>query len=165
MKTFAPVYNIRQLPGLRKLSSSSLVCLLLFMPLLASGRPGQSDSTLESTSLDTPADWRMVGHDPGGERYSTLTQITPRNVRDLKIAWVYHMRPTARVDASHVDANHSYIGAGLHQSEDQPLVIGETMYVVTPYSRVVALDSSTGREKWVFEIPDGDNASLRGASY
>ena len=107
----------------------------------------------------------MVGHDPGGERYSTLTQITPKNVRDLKIAWVYHMKPATKVDASHADANHSYSGAGLHQSEDQPLVIGQTMYVVTPYSRVVALDSSTGQEKWVFEIPDGDNASLRGAAY
>ena len=39
------------------------------------------------------------------------------------------------------------------------------MYVITPYSRVVALDSSSGQEKWVFEIPDGDNASLRGAAY
>jgi quinoprotein glucose dehydrogenase len=107
----------------------------------------------------------MVGHDPGGERYSTLTQITPKNVRDLKIAWVYHMRPTAKIEASHAEANHSYSGAGLHPSEDQPLVIGQTMYVVTPYSRVVALDSSTGQEKWVFEIPDGDNASLRGAAY
>ena len=138
--------------------------MLLFMPLLVSGRRGLSGSMLGSI-LDAPADWPMVGHDPGGERYSTLTQITPKNVRDLKIAWVYHMRPAAKVEASHADANRSYSGAGLHQSEDQPLVIGQTMYVVTPYSRVVALDSSTGLEKWIFEIPDGDNASLRGAAY
>ena len=39
------------------------------------------------------------------------------------------------------------------------------MYVVTPYSRVVALDATTGREKWCFQIPDSDNASLRGAAY
>ena len=39
------------------------------------------------------------------------------------------------------------------------------MYVVTPYSRVVALDSATGREQWVFQIPDGDQASIRGANY
>jgi len=164
-KAFAPVYNIRHLPCLRNISSSNLVCLLLFMPLLVSGRRGLGGSTPGSTSLDAPADWPMVGHDPGGERYSSLTQITPKNVRDLKIAWVYHMRPAAKVEASHADANRSYSGAGLHQSEDQPLVIGQTMYVVTPYSRVVALDSSTGQEKWIFEIPDGDNASLRGAAY
>lgn len=165
MKTFAPVYNIRHLPWLRKIASCSVVCLLLFISLPGSGKPGQSDSKPGSASLVAPADWPMVGHDPGGERYSTLAQVTPKNVRDLKIAWVYHMRPTTKAEASHPDANHPYSGVGLHPSEDQPIVIGETMYVVTPYSRVVALDSSTGQEKWVFEIPDGDNASLRGAAY
>jgi quinoprotein glucose dehydrogenase len=111
--------------------------------------------------VDAPADWPMVGHDPGGRRYSILTQVTPANVHDLKVAWVYHMKPATKADASHADIS----GAGFHLSEDQPLVIGQTMYVVTPYSRVVALDSSTGQEKWVFEIPDDDNASLRGAAY
>jgi len=106
----------------------------------------------------------MVGRDPGGDRYSPLTQITPANVGDLKIAWVYHMKPSAKPDASH-GADSSPVGTGLHQSEDQPLVIGQTMYVVTPYSRVIALDSATGQEKWIFEIPDGDNASMRGAAY
>ena len=50
-------------------------------------------------------------------------------------------------------------------SEDQPLVVGNTMFVVTPYSRVVALDPAHGREKWVFVIPGSDQASLRGAAY
>jgi quinoprotein glucose dehydrogenase len=149
------------------MSSSRVVCLLLSLPLLASGR-GQSGPALGTTgptSVDSPANWPMVGHDQGGDRYSTLTQITPANVRDLKIAWVYHMKPAAKANTSPPGAQHSYSGAGFHLSEDQPLVIGQTMYVVTPYSRVVALDSSTGQEKWVFEIPDGDNASLRGAAY
>jgi quinoprotein glucose dehydrogenase len=96
--------------------------------------------------------WPMPGRDPGGTRYSTLTQITPSNVSQLKVAWVYHMKPAGS-------------SAAFHPSEDQPLVIGPTMYVVTPYSRVVALDSSTGREQWVFQIPDGDQASMRGAAY
>jgi len=124
----------------------AILCLPLFLPLLASGRRDQSAAS---------TDWPMVGHDPGGTRYSPLTQITPANVRDLKIAWVYHMKPTMKTGAK----------SGFHPSEDQPLVIGQTMYVVTPYSRIVALDSATGQEKWVFTIPDGDNASLRGAAY
>ena len=28
-----------------------------------------------------------------GTRYSPLTQITPANVSQLKVAWVYHMKP------------------------------------------------------------------------
>ena len=39
------------------------------------------------------------------------------------------------------------------------------MFVVTPYSRIVALDAASGREKWVFMIPGSDQASLRGAEY
>ena len=38
-------------------------------------------------------DWPTYGHDPGGQRYSPLTQITPTNASDLKVAWVYHMKP------------------------------------------------------------------------
>ena len=93
----------------------------------------------------------MPGRDPGGTRYSPLTQITPANVNQLKVAWVYHMKPAG--------------SSSLHPSEDQPLVVGPTMYVVTPYSRVVALDAATGHEQWVFQIPDGDQASVRGANY
>ena len=93
----------------------------------------------------------MPGRDPGGTRFSPLTQVTPGNVDQLKVAWVYHMKPAG--------------ATSLHPSEDQPLVIGSTMYVVTPYSRVVALDSATGHELWTFQIPDGDQASVRGANY
>ena len=66
--------------------------------------------------------WPMPGRDACGTRYSPLTQITPGNVSQLKVAWVYHMKPSGTQTA-------------LHPSEDQPLVIGATMYVVTPYSR------------------------------
>ncbi len=159
-RIIVPAHLGRQQPVLKRILLSALVCLL-FMPLLASGRRGQSDSTSGLLSVEAPADWPMVGHDPGAGRYSTLTQITPANVRDLRVAWVYHMKPAMKAGGSHADIS----GAGLHMSEDQPLVISQTMYVVTPYSRVVALDSSTGQEKWVFEIPDDDNASLRGVAY
>ncbi len=102
-------------------------------------------------------DWPMVNHDLGGIRYSTLTQITPANVGHLKVAWTYHLRPQSLSEGPNKTS--------FRQSEDQPLVIGSTMYVVTPYSRVVALDAATGAEKWAFDIPDADTPSLRGASY
>ena len=34
-----------------------------------------------------PTDWPTVGNDPGGMKYSTLTQITPANVSKLTKAW------------------------------------------------------------------------------
>ena len=99
----------------------------------------------------------MVNLNSGATRYSPLAQITTANVKNLKIAWIYHMKP-AQAAASAPDIS-------LRLSEDQPLVIGSTMFVVTPYSRVVALDLATGKEKWVFVIPGNDQASLRGAEY
>ncbi len=38
-------------------------------------------------------DWPTYGHDAGGMRFSPLTQLTSKNVSQLKVAWVYHMKP------------------------------------------------------------------------
>jgi quinoprotein glucose dehydrogenase len=127
----------------RKISGA--IALLLLLPVL------YALAAHESASLESAANWPMPGRDPGGTRYSPLKQITAANVNQLKVAWVYHMKPAG--------------SERLHPSEDQPLVVGSTMYVVTPYSRVVALDAATGREQWVFQIPDDDQASVRGANY
>ena len=108
-------------------------------------------------SQDTTGSWPGINLDPAATRYSPLTQITAANVNHLKVAWIYHMKPAP--------AAGSAPDTILRPSEDQPLVVGNTMFVVTPYSRVVALDSATGREKWVFVIPGSDQASSRGAAY
>jgi quinoprotein glucose dehydrogenase len=127
----------------RKISGA--IALLLLSPVL------YALAAQESASLESAANWPMPGRDPGGTRYSPLKQITAANVNQLKVAWVYHMKPAG--------------SERLHPSEDQPLAVGSTMYVVTPYSRVVALDAATGREQWVFQIPGDDQASVRGANY
>jgi quinoprotein glucose dehydrogenase len=119
----------------------SILSLLLLLPFL----------TFALADPEAAGNWPMPGRDPGGTRYSPLTQVTPANVSQLKVAWVYHMKPPGT--------------ASLHPSEDQPLVVGSTMFVATPYSQVVALDSATGREQWMFQIPNGDQASIRGAAY
>ena len=36
-------------------------------------------------------------HDPGGKRFSPLTELTPGNVGQLEVAWVYHMRPAPAI--------------------------------------------------------------------
>ena len=100
-------------------------------------------------------DWPSVHQNLAGTRYSTLTQITPANVAALRPAWVYHMRPAA-----------GPTGALRFQlSEVTPLVVGGTMYLATPYGRIVALDPATGAEKWNVAIPGDDRASLRGVAY
>ena len=46
-------------------------------------------------------EWPTYGHDPGGKRFSPLTQLTPANVGQLEVAWVYHMRPDAAPRHAH----------------------------------------------------------------
>lgn len=151
--------------GLSRGGSLSLLSTFLFVSQFAASEGGQNSPEAKPASLTAPGDWPMVGRDATGTRYSPLTQITPENVNKLAVAWVYRMKPAASTGATQPSSTASPATSGFHQSEDQPLVIGTTMYVVTPYSRIVALDSATGAEKWVFDIPDGDNASMRGCAY
>src|SRR5262245_11642922 len=54
-----------------------------------------SKGVVAQTNDRAAREWRTYGHDPGGMRFSPLTQITPANVNTLEIAWVYHMKPAA----------------------------------------------------------------------
>ena len=45
---------------------------------------------LPTVDKRTSLDWRNVGNDKGGMRYSTLKQINRANVQNLQVAWTYH---------------------------------------------------------------------------
>jgi quinoprotein glucose dehydrogenase len=120
-------------------------------------------------------EWPTYGHDPGGIRYSPVAQLTPGNVGQLQVAWVYHMKPPAPAGAPQASADPGAAGppqgrggrgsaSGFSSGETTPLVINGVMYVSTPYGRVVALDPTTGKEKWVFPLPSG-SPSTRGVEY
>jgi len=100
-------------------------------------------------------DWPSANMGADAQRHSTLDQINPANVTGLQVAWTYHMRP--------IQADGQV--PRLAHSQAIPVVIGDTMYFPTPYGRIVALDATTGAEKWVFTIPDNDRPSLRGVSF
>src|SRR4051812_38987563 len=57
-----------------RMRMSFLVALMVAMAGSASGQ----------------TDWPMIGHDPGGTRYSPLRQINSRNVTSLKLAWSFN---------------------------------------------------------------------------
>ncbi len=81
------------------------------------------------------ADWPCVGHDPGGRRYSPLTQINKSNVQSLQVAWTFHTADAGK-------------GTTI---ECTPIVIDGVMYVTTVRTRVVALDAATGQQRWEFD--------------
>jgi glucose dehydrogenase len=133
-------------------------------------------------------EWPTYGHDPGGQRFSPVAQITPANVNQLQVAWVYHLRPpvptptappparaggesgegigegAAPAPAQGRGRGRGRGGSGFTVSETTPLVIDGVMYLTSPYGRIVALDPTTGKEIWVFQVPQGV-PSTRGVEY
>jgi membrane-bound PQQ-dependent dehydrogenase (glucose/quinate/shikimate family) len=101
-----------------------------------------------SKSSDPDFEWRSYGHDPGGMRYSSLKQINRSNVSRLTRVWTYHtgevLSEKQRPEAL----------------ECTPLVVDGTMYLSTPFNRVIALDPETGKEIWQFD-PESAPAGKR----
>ncbi len=108
-----------------------------------------------------PGDWPAYGRTASGQRYSPLDQITPSNVKDLKVAWTYK---TGQIRGAKDPVETTY--------EVTPLVVNGTMYICTPFSMVIALDPVTGVEKWRFDpelkqppVQTTQHMTCRGVSY
>ena len=81
-----------------------------------------------------PANWAMPTGNYANHRYSELNQINKDNVKDLQVAWTFST-------------------GVLRGHEGGPLVIGDTMYIHTPFpNKVYAMDlNEEGAIKWVYE--------------
>lgn len=94
-------------------------------------------AALSPLALHAQADWVSVGNDPGGMKYSTLTQITPANVNRLVEAWSYDTGDPA---------------GGFRGWEITPIVVSNVMYFPTSGKKIVALNAQTGQEKWKVDL-------------
>ena len=88
---------------------------------------------------DVDGDWPAYGNDAGGTRYSPLAQIDRGNVGRLRVAWTYRTGDTTGTASSHV------------AFEATPIVVDGTLYLSTPFGRVIALDPETGAERWTYD--------------
>jgi len=89
--------------------------------------------TWEQVAHPSPGEWPTYHGQLSGNRYTTLDQITPRNVGQLAPRWIFPI-PNAR----HLELT--------------PVVVNGIMYV-TNVNAAWALDASTGREIWHYERP------------
>ena len=98
-------------------------------------------------------DWPHYGGGPAQTRYSTLAQITPSNVRSLRVAWTY-------------DTRDAFEGS---EMQCQPVVARGVLYATSPKLRVFALNAATGREIWSFDpnkdVLTGSRTRIRGLMY
>jgi quinoprotein glucose dehydrogenase len=107
---------------------------------------------LTTADAPRPADWPATNYADSANRYSPLTQITAKNVGTLQQVWSFHLKPDG------------FTGR-MREDEAIPIVIGNTMYLASPYGAVIALDATTGAQKWRFELPNNELPSKRGVAY
>ena len=89
-----------------------------------------------------PGSWLSYGRDQAETRYSTLKQINDSNAKRLGLEWSYA------------------VGAGGGNQEGTPLMWNNTLYGITTWSVVYALDARTGRELWRWD-PEVNQAAVR----
>jgi alcohol dehydrogenase (cytochrome c) len=78
-----------------------------------------------------PQNWLNYSGGFMSQRYSPLTQITPANIKNLELQWVFQARSLEKFEAT-------------------PLVVDGIMYTVQAPNDVVALDPVTGRVFWTY---------------
>ncbi len=96
--------------------------------------PALSSANSELMKLmSNPNNWASWGGDYAGTRYSALDQINAGNVGDLQVAWTFST-------------------GVLRGHEGGPLVIGDTLYVHTPFpNKVFAIDLNDQTIIWRYE--------------
>ncbi len=79
------------------------------------------------------ANWLMYNGDYTGRRFSSLNQITPENVAQLRAQWVFHIPRASELEVT-------------------PVVVDGVMFV-TAQNDAYAVDARTGRQIWHHTMP------------
>lgn len=88
-----------------------------------------------------PQNWLTYSGSLMSQRYSPLTQITPDNVKDLELQWVFQAHSLEKFEAT-------------------PLVVDGILYTVQAPNDVVAIDAVTGRVFWIYEYAPSPEARV-----
>src|SRR5262245_49193311 len=85
-----------------------------------------------------PQNWLTYSGGYSSTRHSALQQITPANVKNLEMKWVFQAQSIQPFQAT-------------------PLVVDGVMYTTQPPNDIVALDGKSGRVFWVYQyVPSPD---------
>ena len=116
---------------------------LIFATWIAAGQQARrvDDLALRNAGR-TGEEWLTYGLTPGETRYSPLKQIDTSNVSRLGLAWTYD------------------VGTGGGNQEATPLFWNGTLYGITNWSIVFAVDARTGKERWRWD-PEVNQVTVR----
>jgi alcohol dehydrogenase (cytochrome c) len=88
----------------------------------------------EQILVHPPADsWPGYHGDYSGRRHSSLTQITPQNVKNLALAWAFQTGQSAEIKSS-------------------PLLVNGVLYFTVP-ENIWAVDARSGHQIWHYTYP------------
>lgn len=136
----------------------------------ASSAPTQSQDVASATGYSYPdpatvaankQTWYTFNGDIEAQKFAASDQITPDNVGKLKLAWQLH--------TGDVSQGHGKVPAS--DWEATPLFVNNTVYVSTPYYRILAIAPDTGKIKWSFNShsplkdPTQTELKTRGVAY
>jgi len=106
------------------------------------GPSGTVDSLPEIAAVEADATgWPSYGGQTTSTKYSAADQINVENVDDLELAWTHN---TGDLIADPAKAEGTV-------SQMTPIYANNRLYICTPYSRVVALDPTTGKAVWTHD--------------
>jgi alcohol dehydrogenase (cytochrome c) len=86
-----------------------------------------------------PQNWLTYSGTLMSQRYSPLDQITPANVKDLELQWVFQAQSLEKFEAT-------------------ALVVDGVMYTVQAPNDVIAIDALTGRVLWIYRYAPSPDA-------
>ncbi|TAM51727.1 MAG: PQQ-dependent dehydrogenase, methanol/ethanol family [Paraburkholderia sp.] len=119
----------------------NLRTMVLGLAMLASGAfttlAAHADPDLDRL-MKNPANWASQAGDYANHRYSPLKQINASNVKNMQVAWT--------------------MSTGvLRGHEGSPLVVGDTMYIHSPYpNKVIAVSLKDQTFKWMYQPQQDD---------
>ena len=117
-----------------------LLPLLLTVGLASLTAQAAVTDQMIADDAKTTGDVLSWGLGTQGQRYSPLKQVNPKTIDKLVPAWSF-----------------SFGGEKQRGQESQPVIHNGKMFVTGSYSRIYALDASTGKKLWKYEhrLPDG----------
>lgn len=122
-------------------AAAAALCALLSVSASASTKASFSPVTSADILNDVKSTDDVLTNGMGlqGQRFSPLTQINKKTVKDLVPVW-----------------NFSFGGEKQRGQESQPIIKDGVMYVTASYSRVFAIDIASGEELWQYDakLPD-----------
>ena len=105
--------------------------VLILALLVVPGVKAQVTSSRLVSAAKESQNWLMYSGAYDSRRYSELDQVTPGNVANLELKWVFQAKSFEAFEAT-------------------PLVVDGVMYTVQAPNDVVALDAATGSVFWIY---------------